>query len=357
MQTYDIIHFEALGAEADHLEEETRAAQEKGLLPKDLKFLITPENLQNFLKANPDVQLPDIVTTKTHSILPEDYLNSGKKKSVVTRSAGYDHFEHLADKANVASLRIYCVNAVSQTAIKFAYCAAGDYNKYVSNTATFDRQSAPSFMEFNEDRIATVFGVGHIGKRAYELCVGNGLTTWAVDVREEELKELYGDSVKFVTKEEAIAKSDIIINCMNLTKRTDSKLYNVGYFSKDVLEQTKKGVIFVNVTRGDIAPETGLLELLESGHIHGIGLDVFTDEAGFATYLKTGESKNPDHVAGKILMDKALDRSGNVYVQPHQAFNSDAAASSKAHEAIEHVIAWYKNNCEHFDEQLPYYNI
>ncbi len=357
MKAYDIIHFEALGAEANYLEEETKVAQAKGLLPESLSYVITPENLQNYLKANPDVQLPDIITTKTHSVLPDEYINSGNKKSVITRSAGYDHFEHLAEQVNIASLRIYCVNAVAQTAIKLAYCAAGQYNKFLTNTATFDRKSAPTFMEFNENRIATVFGLGHIGKRAYELCVGNGLTTWGVDVREDELKALYGDSVKFVTKEEALEHSNIIINCMNLTRDKDSKLYNLGYFSKDVLSQTKKGLVFVNVTRGEIAPESGLLELFESGHISGIGLDVFTGEAGFANYLKTGETDNKDHIAGKVLLDKALGLTSNIYVQPHQAYNSDAAALSKAHEAIEHLIAWYKNGGNGFDEQLPYYNM
>ena len=32
---FDIMHFEALGAESQHLEEATKEAQAKGLLPKD----------------------------------------------------------------------------------------------------------------------------------------------------------------------------------------------------------------------------------------------------------------------------------------------------------------------------------
>lgn len=87
---YDIINFEALGEEAIHLDEEIKKAQIEGRLPKDLKYLIVPENLQSYLEKNPDLQLPDIITTKTHSKLPEDYLK-GNKKSIITRSAGYDH--------------------------------------------------------------------------------------------------------------------------------------------------------------------------------------------------------------------------------------------------------------------------
>jgi D-lactate dehydrogenase len=104
MTNYDIIHFEALGPEAQHLREETLEAQREGKLPEDFTYLITPSNVQDFLKENHGTKLPHIVTTKTHSVLPEAYL-TGKKKSVVTRSAGYDHFEDLAEKVNIASLR------------------------------------------------------------------------------------------------------------------------------------------------------------------------------------------------------------------------------------------------------------
>ena len=353
---YDIIHFEALGKEADHLREETEKAQAEGKLPKEYNYVITPLNLQQYMAENPDTVLPDIITTKTHSKLPEEYLNNGVKKSIITRSAGYDHFEHLAEVANVTSLREYCVNAVAQTGIKFAYAAAGYLNHYTNNTLTFERNKTYSFMEFNKDRIATVFGVGKIGKRVYELLEGNGLTVQAVDIRQDELNTLYGGTVNFVTKEEAIANSDIIINAMNLTRLPESKFYNVNYFSEEDLAKAKDGLVFVNVTRGEIAPESTLLKFYKEGKIIGIGLDVFSDENGFSAAVNGKKDFETDnHKAGKELLDMAINRTGNVYVQPHQAFNSDVAAMSKASETIKHMIAWHANNKVRFDEQLPYY--
>ncbi|KID48855.1 hypothetical protein C095_08945 [Fusobacterium necrophorum subsp. funduliforme B35] len=87
----------------------------------------------------------------------------------------------------------------------------------------------------------------------------NDLTVQAVDIREQELKRVYGDSVKFVSKEEALLTSDILINAMNLTKNPKSKFYNMNYFSEKEFSLVKKGVIFINVTRGEIAPESILL--------------------------------------------------------------------------------------------------
>lgn len=351
---FAVIHFEALGPEARHLKEETAKAIKRGELPKGHACLITPETVQVFLKGNPGIVLPEIVTTKTHSVLPDGYIGGGRK-SVVTRSAGYDHVEHLIKRANVASLRDYCVNAVAQTAMKFLYAAAGKLNHYAKNTETFERKGSEAFVELGKHRTLTVFGVGKIGKKIIELAEANGLTVRGVDVRSAELNDAYKGSVSFVSKEDALATSDMVINAMNLTKSRRSRFFNVGYFSKAYLSRAKRGLIFINVTRGEIAPEAVLLELYRSGRISGIGLDVFSKESEFARFLAGDPVKGEDLQAAQALVKMSLERSGNIYVQPHQGFNSDLAAKAKAVEAVKHVSAWYKNKGSCFDEQLPYY--
>jgi len=352
---YNIIHFEALGPEATHLEAETQKAIARKEIPEEHTYLITPKNVQEFMRDYASAILPDIITTKTHSVLPDQYI-SGKKKGVITRSAGYDHFEHLVDTVNIASLREYCVNAVAQTAMKFLYAAAGELNHYTVNAATFERKDSRAFIELDRQRICTVFGVGKIGKRTYELAEANGLSVQSVDIRQDELAALYGGSVHFVSREEAIQTSDIIINAMNLTRNKDSKFYNIGYFSKSYLSQAKKKLIFINVTRGEIAPESVIADLYRAGEIIGIGLDVFSNESRFADLLnKQGNVTDADVLAARGLVEKAIERSCNIYVQPHQGFNSDIAAQAKAVEAIKHVAAWYRNGGQCFDEQLPYY--
>ncbi len=351
---YAVVHFEALGPEARHLKEETAKAIRRGVLPKGHECLITPETVQVFLKDNPGALLPDIITTKTHSVLPDGYLLGGRK-SVVTRSAGYDHFEHLIKKANIASLREYCVNAVAQTAMKFLYAAAGNLNHYVKNTETFERKGSEAFMELGRHRMLTVFGVGKIGKKIVELAEANGLSVQGVDVRAAELEAVYRGNVKFVSKQAALASSDIIINAMSLTKIRRSRFFNVGYFSREILSRVRRGLIFINVTRGEIAPESALLELYLSGRLSGLGLDVFSRESEFAGLLAGKPVKGADLLAAQTLVKMSLERSGNIYVQPHQGFNSDVAVKAKAAEAVKHVAAWYRNNGARFDEQLPYY--
>ena len=77
---YDILFFEALGEENAHLTEEMEKAKARGTIPAGLRYYVGTETLQEFMAANPEEQLPDILSTKTHSILPENWLSSGKKK-------------------------------------------------------------------------------------------------------------------------------------------------------------------------------------------------------------------------------------------------------------------------------------
>ncbi|NCC31586.1 MAG: hypothetical protein EOM24_06105 [Chloroflexia bacterium] len=87
----------------------------------------------------------------------------------------------------------------------------------------------------------------------------------------------------------------------------------------------------------------------------GLGLDVFSSESAFATLVSGDDKVDDDHAAARHMVQQALNRSANIYVQPHQGFNSDRAARTKAFEAIKHVVAWHRNQGACFDEQLPYY--
>ena len=353
---YDVLFFEALGEERRHLQEELDRAKERGTLPRDLVALIVPDTLQDYRREHPDLILPDVISTKTHSRLPELWIAGGNKKSVISRSAGYDHFEALADRVNVASLRNYCVNAVAETAVKLLLMTAGNYNQYCANAATMERDKCVSFRELTGRRV-TVFGVGRIGKRIYDLCAGMGMDVRGVDLRQDVLQKEYGPSVRFISPEEAARDSDAVICGMNFTRDPGSRFYNAGYFNKAYLSTFPKGLIFINVTRGEISPEADLKALWDAGHLFGVGLDVFSGEAGLTAVLrgeKKAETENEEAAAWFIRT--ALARSANVYAQPHQAFNSDVAALTKAVEAVRHLEAWYRNGGKCFDEQLPYYD-
>jgi D-lactate dehydrogenase len=169
------------------------------------------------------------------------------------------------------------------------------------------------------------------------------------------LKEIYGGVVRFISPDDA-TDSDVIICAMNYTKDPASRLYNHGYFTEEYLSRFPDGLVFVNVTRGEIAPEAPLLKLYKTGKIFGIGLDAFCGEAALVKVLrgqKNAENENED--AACQIIAAAQDRSENFYVQAHQGFNSDKAALCKAVETIHHLENFYARGCNWFDSQLPYY--
>lgn len=352
---YDVIHFEALGQEAAHLREEVEHSVRTSRLPERFSQLVTPLTIQRFLSENPGIPLPRLITVKTHSVIPPAWIEHPDTGGVVTRSAGYDHLEHLSRRIHIASLREYCVQAVAQTALKFVYAAAGRLNDYTLLTGTFDRGNAPSFMELSPERRATVFGVGRIGKAICDLLRSNGIDVSGVDIRSRDLSREYGGSIRFVTPEEGVRSADLIVNAMNLTRDPASPFHNVGYFSREFFSLAERPLIFVNVTRGEIAPEDIILSLYDEGRITGIGLDVFSDESGLAESLAPGITPPRSFAAARELIRRSLAREANIYVQPHQGFNSDRAARQKAVEAVRHMEAWYRNGCRRFDEELPYY--
>ena len=58
---YDIVFFEALGEENQHLYDALEASKKAGKLPRDLRYYIGTETLQEFLSAHPDATLPNII--------------------------------------------------------------------------------------------------------------------------------------------------------------------------------------------------------------------------------------------------------------------------------------------------------
>jgi D-lactate dehydrogenase len=122
-----------------------------------------------------------------------------------------------------------------------------------------------------------------------------------------------------VTLEDGLGWADIIICAMNLTKE------NVNYFSYETLKKAKKGVVFVNIARGEFTPTEDMVMLLDEGHLNGLALDVYEDESALAVALRSGKSGFP-------LLGRP-----NVILTPHNAFNTAEAVDRKAKQTIQQI--------------------
>ena len=119
----------------------------------------------------------------------------------------------------------------------------------------------------------TVIGMGDIGSRYAYLCHAMGATVSGVVRNPRDHKPEYVDKL-FTTDEidNALKNADIVALALPGTSET------TGILSRERLQLMKKGAIIVNVGRGSAIDQDSLVELLQSGHIGGAGLDVTTPE-------------------------------------------------------------------------------
>jgi D-3-phosphoglycerate dehydrogenase len=116
-----------------------------------------------------------------------------------------------------------------------------------------------------------IVGCGRIGQVVAQTATTLGMKIIGFDpiMTAEQLKEV---NIQKATLEEIWAKSDIITIHTPLTKDT------ANLINDTTIAKCKKGVRIVNCARGGIVDEDALLRGLESGHVAGAALDVFTSE-------------------------------------------------------------------------------
>lgn len=116
-----------------------------------------------------------------------------------------------------------------------------------------------------------VVGVGKIGRNVIERMQAFDMNVIGFDpVLSEETADSLG--IELVRLEELFERSDYI------TVHTPMNEQTRGLLNKETLAQCKEGVRIINCARGGIVDEQALFEALESGHVAGAALDVYSEE-------------------------------------------------------------------------------
>jgi D-3-phosphoglycerate dehydrogenase len=104
----------------------------------------------------------------------------------------------------------------------------------------------------------------------------------------------------------------VLANCDFLTIHTPLIASTRGMISKAELASMKRGSRILNVARGGMIDEAALLEALESGHIAGAGIDVFTTEPPTADGTAAKLVAHPRVVATPHLGASTIEAQENV---------------------------------------------
>ncbi len=306
---YDLFFYEAF-------EEEVQAL--KSVMDEDIKAGFSRKTIQEEAGQFPPAPLLSI---RTQSVIPVSW--AGHFKAILTRSTGYDHLLKYKNEVEApihyGYLPLYCNRAVAEQACMLWLSLLRKLKLQITQFKSFNRDGLTGLE--SEKKTLVVVGVGNIGSEVVRIGEGLGMQILGVDIVQRF------DHVTYVSIEDAIARADIIVCAMNLTEK------NVAYFNYQRLINTKKGIIFINVARGEMSPSGDLLKLIEEGHLGGLGMDVFDREAELATSVRQGKKTLPTEIqATMVLAEK-----DNVIFTPHNAFNTRESVMRKSQQSIQQI--------------------
>jgi len=292
----DVYFYEAFAEEEAEL---------KRCLPADIVAGYTWKTIQ---EAGAATSPAPLISIRTQSVIPRDWQLAG----IISRTTGYDTVTGLAVPCGY--LPLYCNRAVAEQAMLLWMALLRKLPEQIAHFATFNRDGLTGVECAGKNLL--VVGVGHVGSEVVKIGLGLGLNVRRVDL---------DTSVSDVSIADGLPWADIIVCAMNLTPQ------NRGYFNEARLRQAKRGVIFVNIARGELSPTAGLVRLLDEGHLGGVALDVYENEKTVAVAIRAGKGVFP--LAGRP----------NVICTPHNAFNTREAVARKSQQTAQSVMEFLKS--------------
>ena len=155
-----------------------------------------------------------------------------------------------------------------------------------------------------------ILGLGYTGKEVAKRAAGFSMNILSYDPC-MDFEYAQNNRVFPVGFDELIKESDFL--SLHLPLKEDT----VNIISRDVMRKMKKGAVIINTARGGLLDETAACDLLQSGHLGGLALDVY-------------ETEPPVH--SKLF---ELD---NVIFTPHIAARTEEATAAMAELSVENLI-------------------
>jgi D-lactate dehydrogenase len=173
-------------------------------------------------------------------------------------------------------------------------------------------------------KTAGIVGTGKIGRVTGQILRGFGMRVLAYDPfpNHEWAKQT---GVEYVEDPAVLLRnSDVISLHTPLTPDTRHIV------RAETIALMKAGSILINVSRGALVDTTALIHALKSGHLAGVGLDVYEEEEGIFFEDLSGEVLHDDELARLLTFP-------NVLITSHQAFLTREALSEIASTTVANI--------------------
>jgi len=257
----------------------------------------------------------DALIIRTQPLSSETLSSASKLKVVSRHGVGYDAIDlNALNSRKIALTIVGDVNSVSvaeHAMMMLLACAKhavrGDRSVRIPSKWNWRNQLEQR--EVSGSNLLIV-GFGRAGQKLAQMAKAFKMSVSAFDpyISPEQWPD--DDVNRFSDLAQGLAWAD----CLSLhVPKSEKPLINVAEFT-----QMKPGIIIANTSRGGVICETALVNALNSGKVHAVGLDVF--------------EKEPP-ILGKELCDR-----DDVLLSPHIAGLTDKASERMALACIENAI-------------------
>lgn len=218
----------------------------------------------------------DAVITQFASVNAEVIASMQQSKAIVRYGIGVDNVDLAAARArgiSVCNVPDYCIDEVADHTLAFILATTRQVvtNSNLVHSGKWGLATALEQMRTMRDLTIGVVGFGRIGREV------------AARLKAFKSRVLVHDPVVVdstiiqagcspASLSQLLAESDVI------TLHCPSTASTRGLINRDSLATTKRGVILINLARGDLVDSPALTEALQSGQVSNAALDVFAPE-------------------------------------------------------------------------------
>ena len=200
-----------------------------------------------------------------------------RAKAIVRYGIGYDNVDTTAARSRgipVCNIPDYCVDEVADHTLAFILATT---RQVVSNAVhvragRWGLASPLGAMQSLKHLTIGLVGFGRIGREVARRLIPFKARVLVFDPVVDPGQIRAAGSEPVDSLEQLLAQSDVVSpHCPSLP--STRRMFNAAAFAG-----MKRGSVFVNVGRGDLADSAALTAALESGHLGGAALDVFDPE-------------------------------------------------------------------------------
>lgn len=261
---------------------------------------------------NADVVMPIRERTK----FTKKLLNEAKNLKLIAQTgSGTAHID--MEEAERLSISIRTTTGGHKSVVELIFSFILAFNKQIIelNSEMKNGRWPELIVSGLEKKTIGIIGLGKIGSgvakiaKAFDMRV----VAWGPRLTKERADR---EDVEYVSFEELLKESDFLTVNVRLVPETKNLI------GREQFKLMKRGVFFINTSRGQIVDEDALLEALQEKWIGGAGLDVFTNEP--------------------LPADHPIRLLQNVILSPHVGWKTDDIFHLFLSEAIENIEEFSK---------------